>query len=535
MGANSIQKVPVVADHHRTSRKAFNPFLERTQGVHVDVVGGLVKQQDIGLRLQRHGQVKTVALSTGKHPTFLLLVRAVEIELADVSTAVEQLTSDFHLLIASRHDLPYGFVGVDVRVALVHVANFDRFPHVDASSIGVFLAHDHAEQGGFARTVGPDDAHNARWGQLEGEVLHQEFVAKPFGQSRGFNHLVPQTRSIRNRDVQAGVLLFRALGKHALVVVDPRFVLGASTFGTLADPIQLSVELFATLALLFFFLGQTLALLFQPRGVVPFVRDALTPVELEDPTGDIVEEVAVVRDAQHRALVLLEVLLQPVDGLGIEVVGRLVQKKHIRLLQQQSAQRHPAAFPPAQLSDFLVVRRTTKGVHGDAQLGVKLPGIQGINAVLNRGLAVHQLLHLVGIVEDFLVHEFHVDLLVLFQHIDDLLGPLFHHLADGFGLVEFRLLRQVSHSVAVGPHNLALECFIQSGDDFHDGGLSCAVVADDANLGPVEKREVDVLENVFAGGGRLVDLHHAEDDFLVVRHEDGDSVEMDGPNSPERS
>ena len=255
----------------------------------------------------------------------------------------------------------------------------------------------------------------------------------------------------------------------------------------MADPIQLSVELFAALALLFFFLGQTLALLFQPRGVVPFVRDALTPVELEDPTGDIVEEVAVVRDAQHRALVLLEVLLQPVDGFGIEVVGRLVQKKHIRLLQQQSAQRHPAAFSSAQLSDFLVVRRTTKGVHGDAQLGVKLPGIQGINAVLNRGLAVHQLLHLVGIVEDFLVHEFHVDLLVLFQHIDDLLGPLFHHLADSFGLVEFGLLRQVPHSVAVGPHNLALECFIQSSDDFHDGGLSCAVVADDANLGPVEK------------------------------------------------
>ncbi|MPM36470.1 hypothetical protein SDC9_83067 [bioreactor metagenome] len=40
----------------------------------------------------------------------------------------------------------------------------------------------------------------------------------------------------------------------------------------------------------------------------------------------MVEEVTVVRDTDHRSLVLLQMLLQPVDRLGIEVVGRLVEK-----------------------------------------------------------------------------------------------------------------------------------------------------------------------------------------------------------------
>ena len=64
MGANAIQEVAVVADHHGASRKAFNAFLERAQRVHVDVVRRLVEQKHVGLCLERHGEGESVPLTT---------------------------------------------------------------------------------------------------------------------------------------------------------------------------------------------------------------------------------------------------------------------------------------------------------------------------------------------------------------------------------------------------------------------------------------------------------------------------------------
>ncbi len=51
----------------------------------------------------------------------------------------------------------------------------------------------------------------------------------------------------------------------------------------------------------------------------------------------MVEEIAVVRDGDYRTGILLQVLLEPVDGFGVEMVGRLVKEKHVGLLEEQAA------------------------------------------------------------------------------------------------------------------------------------------------------------------------------------------------------
>src|SRR4028119_2389310 len=48
-------------------------------------------------------------------------------------------------------------------------------------------------------------------------------------------------------------------------------------------------------------------------------------VGCENPAGDVVEEVAVVRDGDDGAGVLLEVLFEPLHALRVEMVRRLVQ------------------------------------------------------------------------------------------------------------------------------------------------------------------------------------------------------------------
>src|SRR5437762_2983492 len=79
--------------------------------------------------------------------------------------------------------------------------------------------------------------------------------------------------------------------------------------------------------LLFLFLRQTLTLLLQPGRVVALPRDALAAVQLQDPAGHIIEEVAIVGHRDHRAGILLQMSLQPGNRLGVEVVRRLVEEE----------------------------------------------------------------------------------------------------------------------------------------------------------------------------------------------------------------
>ncbi len=51
----------------------------------------------------------------------------------------------------------------------------------------------------------------------------------------------------------------------------------------------------------------------------------------------MVEEVSVVGHGDHRAGILLKMLLEPVDTLRVKVVGRLVKQKYVGLLKQQAA------------------------------------------------------------------------------------------------------------------------------------------------------------------------------------------------------
>ena len=67
-------------------------------------------------------------------------------------------------------------------------------------------------------------------------------------------------------------------------------------------------------------------------------------VELEDPAGDVVEEVAVVRDGDDGALVVGEEALEPGDRLGVEMVRRLVEQQQVGRGEQQPAERDAAAL-----------------------------------------------------------------------------------------------------------------------------------------------------------------------------------------------
>ena len=49
-------------------------------------------------------------------------------------------------------------------------------------------------------------------------------------------------------------------------------------------------------------------------------------------------------DGYDCAGILLQMLLEPVDRLGVEVVGRFVEQQHIGLLEKKAAESHATAL-----------------------------------------------------------------------------------------------------------------------------------------------------------------------------------------------
>ena len=137
-------------------------------------------------------------------------------------------------------------------------------------------------------------------------------------------------------------------------------------------------------------------LLLEPRRVVALVRDAAAAVELEDPAGHVVEEVAVVGDRDDGALVVVQVALEPRDRLGVEVVGGLVEQQQVGLLEEQPAERDAAALAAGERGHVGVAGRQAQRVHRLVDALVEAPRVGGVDPLLDARELVGGLLGVVG-------------------------------------------------------------------------------------------------------------------------------------------
>ena len=122
----------------------------------------------------------------------------------------------------------------------------------------------------------------------------------------------------------------------------------------------------------------------------------MAAIELENPAGDVVEEIAIVRDRDDRSRIVLQEPLEPRDRFGVEVVGRFVEQQQIRRQQQQPAQRDAAPFAARQFRDIGIWRRQPQRVHREIEPRVEIPRVGRVDAVLQLRLLVEDLVHLFG-------------------------------------------------------------------------------------------------------------------------------------------
>ncbi len=280
-----------------------------------------------------------------------------------------------------------------------------------------------------------------------------------------FNHLVAQSRTIGNKYLELFFTFFLILIQQLLVRIQTGFALCLSRLWSHANPIQLAFERFATLARLFLFLLHSTRFLFEPRGVISFPRNAFASVELENPSSHMIEKIAIVRNADHRSFVLLQMLFEPIDRLGIEVVGGLVEQQHIGLLQQQPTQCHTATFASRKLRYGLIFGRTSQCIHRTLEAIIDIPCIYGIQLVLQFGLSGKKLIHLVLVFVIFGQSEFQIDIFVFFQQIHYRLHAFAHHVYHRFVGIEFWVLFEIAHRKTFVGDYLALIFLVDAGND----------------------------------------------------------------------
>ena len=505
---NAVEEHTVVAGHHSATREAQQRLLQAGQRFHVQVVGGLVEKQQVAALLERQRQVQAVALAAGKHARRLLLVGALEAEAGHVRTAGHLGFADHHVVQAAGDDFPHVLVTVDARTALVDVGNLHRLAELQAAGGGLLDAHDHLEQGGLAHAVGADHADDAVARQLEGQVVHEHAVAELLVQVLDLEDLGAQARTGRDLDLgEVELLGLRGLGGHLVVTLQTGAALRLTRLRRAADPLELACQAFLQLLIALLLARHTRGLGLQVRGVIALVGVQAAAVDLADPLGHVVQEVAIVRDGQHGAGVLVQELLQPQHGLGVQVVGRLVEKQQVGGLEQQTAQGHATTLAAGEHVHRHVGVGALQRVHGLGQLAVQVPAVGRVDGVLQLAHLLHERVEVgVGLAHERadLVEAGYVGLHVGERHLDVL--------QDGLVLVQRRLLLQDAHRVAGGQARVAVADLLDAGHDLEQRGLAHAVRAHNADLRAGIERQGDIVEDDLVAV-RLARLVHLVDEL----------------------
>ena len=137
-----------------------------------------------------------------------------------------------------------------------------------------------------------------------------------------------------------------SLGAQRLQCPHPPLVAGAPGLDTLANPHLFLCQLFVEQFIGPLFGFQLLLAVAQETLVITAPLGQVTPVELSDTVGHILQEAPVVGDQDNGAGETGELLFQPAYRGDIQVVGRLIQQQQVRLAHQRLCQRH-AATPAA--------------------------------------------------------------------------------------------------------------------------------------------------------------------------------------------
>src|SRR5262245_11380490 len=340
MRGDPVEEPAVVADDDGAACEIFEGFFERPKRFDVEIVRRFVEQQQVGARAQHLGEMDAVALAAGQGPDLFLLVGTLEVERSTIGARIHFLLAEKDHVVAVGNLFPDRLLAVERVPRLVYIAEMNRLTDLYGSFVGFFLSDDHAEQGRLARPIRANYADDAARRQFESQVIDQKIVTEALRQVVKIDHVLAEPLGHRNGDLRDRVLLGIGDLEQIFITLIARLRFCLPRLWRRRNPLTFALERTLARFVLALLLLHALLLLAKPRGVVALVRNSAPVVELEDPPGHVVEEVAVVSYDQDCTGIFAQVAFEPVHALGVEMVGRFVQQQQLRLVEEQPAQRH---------------------------------------------------------------------------------------------------------------------------------------------------------------------------------------------------
>src|SRR5438270_5870303 len=240
MRGDPVEEPAIVADDGDAAREIEDRLLQGAERVDVEVVGGLVEEEDVAAGAQELREMDAIALPAGQVAHLLLLVGAPEVEGRGVSAGVARSGADLHVFLAAGDLLPDAARGVERVAALGDVRELHGLADPERPSVGLLLAGDEAEERRLPGPVRPDDPDDPAARQREGEVLEEELVAVRLAQPPRLDHDVAESRARRDRDLELALALVGILREEPLVGLDACLRLRLARARRGADPLELA-------------------------------------------------------------------------------------------------------------------------------------------------------------------------------------------------------------------------------------------------------------------------------------------------------
>ena len=162
----------------------------------------------------------------------------------------------------------------------------------------------------------------------------------------------------------------------------PALVPGAAGLDSLPDPGLLPGQFLVEFLPLLFFRLQHGLTAFEVGAVIAGKRHQATPVDFHDARRQPLEKRPVMGHEHDGLFELQEEILEPEDGVDIQVVCRLVQEQEIRIVHQGLGQKDPALHAGRQEPELGILIQFGPGDHRFHPLMI-MPGTGGLQPVLN--------------------------------------------------------------------------------------------------------------------------------------------------------
>ena len=328
------------------------------------MVGRLIEDEEVGAAERELRQRHAPAFTAGERADGAEDIIALEQEQAEVAARL----ADGHG--ARIEDLVEDrAIGIERFVCLCEVGGLHRRAQPYFAGQRRQFADDRADECALARAIRADQRGGLATAQHDIGRVEQRALRIAYARAKRAQHQIAAADGLAEAQFHAAV----DLGAQDEIVALQPFQSLEPPFGlrgVLRAHVPTDVFLLPTDVFLLRFVlpQQALVALCPLLGIGAVVATiALQRAEVEFPhrAGDRIEEVAIVADDDHRAGEIAQVALQPLHSSDIEMIGGLVQRQHVRCLQQQPTEQRARLLPAGQSAEgrVEVLRAETHALH----------------------------------------------------------------------------------------------------------------------------------------------------------------------------